>query len=208
MGCELVRLQERDAERIGVILGLDFIGEFQNRPRQFLMLHSHTVRKTRGVQPRVVHCHSLPLRPPRLLHSPANQPLLSLPRPFLPLSVVTPPPFSTSPPPPTPPTPSPVRHSSTVLDISPLSVSHASIPDDIPTATQRQETQNPNVQTPQISEKTRRLRYYDMELGLRWRFVGLCGMSVSAAPEKFITFLFVFIIQHSGWAAMSANAQL
>ncbi len=76
------------------------------------------------------------------------------------------------------------------------------------TATQRQETQNPNVQTPQISEKTRRLRYYDMELGLRWRFVGLCGMSVSAAPEKFITFLFVFIIQHSGWAAMSANAQL
>lgn len=107
MGCELVRLQERDAERIGVILGLDFIGEFQNRPRQFLMLHSHTVRKTRGVQPRVVHCHSLPLRPPRLLHSPANQPLLSLPRPFLPLSVVTPPPFSTSPPPPTPPNPLP-----------------------------------------------------------------------------------------------------
>jgi hypothetical protein len=208
MGCELVRLQERDAERIGVILGLDFIGEFQNRSRQFLMLHSHTVRKSRGVQPRVVHCHSLPLRPPRLLHSPANQPLLSLPRPFLPLSVVTPPPFSTSPPPPTPPTPSPVRHSSTVLDISPLSVSHASIPDDIPTATQRQETQNPNVQTPQISEKTRRLRYYDMELGLRWRFVGLCGMSILAATEKFITFLFVFIIQHSCWAAMSANAQL
>jgi hypothetical protein len=137
MGCELVRLQERDAERIGVILGLDFIGEFQNRPRQFLMLHSHTVRKSRGVQPRVVHCHSLPLRPPRLLHSPANQPFLSPPRPFLPLSVVTLPPFSTSPPPHHAPTPTPVRHSSTVLNISPLSVSHASIPDDIPWQQQR-----------------------------------------------------------------------
>jgi hypothetical protein len=80
MGCELVRLQERDAERIGVILGLDFIGEFQNCPRQFLMLNSHTVRKSRGIQPRVVHCHSLPLRPPRLLHSPANQPFAFAPR--------------------------------------------------------------------------------------------------------------------------------
>lgn len=143
MGCELVRLQERDAERIGVILGLDFIGEFQNRPRQFLMLHSHTVCKSRGVQSRVVHCHSLPLRPPRLLHSPANQPFLSLPRPFLPLSVVTLPPFSTSPP---PPPPSPVRHSSTVLDISPLSVSHASIPDDIPWKQQHRSAKKPQTQ--------------------------------------------------------------